>query len=107
MSTMRTAHIHGVVGVFNHVEIRPRTERRDVQKRIVRALHGEADLDARRISVSVDDHVVALTGTVGSWTQREAAERAAGAAPGIVRVDNHLVVAPPDSLEAEPPDEIC
>ena len=100
-------HIDGVAGVFNHVTVRPRTERRDVQKRIVRALHCDADVDARRISVSVDDHVVTLTGTVDSWTQRETAERAAGAAPGIVRVDNHLVVAPPDSFDAEPPDEIC
>ena len=39
--------------------------------------------------------------------QRDAAERAAGSAPGITRVDNEIVVAPPEPREFEPPDEIC
>jgi len=100
-------HIRGVVEVFNHLAIRPRMERRDVQKRIVRALHCNADLDARHINVGIEADVVTLTGTLSSWTQRETAERAAGSAPGIARVDNRIVVVPPDSLECEPPDEIC
>jgi osmotically-inducible protein OsmY len=100
-------HIRGVAGVLNHIAVQPRTERRDVQKRIVRALHCDADLDARHIKVSIDDHLVTLTGTAGSWTQRETAERAAGSAPGIASVDNRIVVVPPESLECEPLDEIC
>jgi osmotically-inducible protein OsmY len=100
-------HIRGVVEVFNHLAIRSRMGRRDVQKRIVRALHCNADLDARHINVGIQADVVTLTGTLSSWTQRETAERAAGSAPGIARVDNRIVVVPPDSLECEPPDEIC
>jgi osmotically-inducible protein OsmY len=100
-------HIHGVRGVLNHIEVSPKTRRRDVSRRIVQALHRNADLDARHIDVMVDDDVVTLTGTVGSWSQRDAAERGAGSAPGIRQVDNRIVVVPVEPHEVEPLDEIC
>jgi osmotically-inducible protein OsmY len=94
-------------GVFNHLSVRPKPVGRDVHRRIVKALHCNADLDAQHISVSMANEVVTLTGTVGSWMQRDAAERAAAAAPGISRVDNQIVVVPPELAEFEPADEIC
>jgi osmotically-inducible protein OsmY len=36
---------------------------------------------------------VILRGTVRSWAERQEAERAAYAAPGVTKVDNRLVVA--------------
>jgi osmotically-inducible protein OsmY len=99
--------IHGVVGIFNHITVTPKTGQRDVQRRIVRALHRNADIDAQHITVTVDDDVVILRGTVGSWMQRDAVERAAGSAPGIRSVDNQIVVVPAEPHEFEPPDEIC
>jgi len=57
--------------------------------------------------VTLHDDTVTLTGTVGSWAQREAAERAAGSAPGIREVQNRIIVEPPEPHELEPPDEIC
>lgn len=89
-------HIPGVRGVQNHITVKPRAARHDVQRRIVRALHHSADVDARHITVDVTGSVVTLRGTAGSWMQREAAELAAGHAPGISRVDNHIVVEPQD-----------
>jgi len=100
-------HVRGVVGVFNHMMVRPRSGERDIQRRIVGALHHNADIDARGIHVAFDGDVVTLTGTVETWTQREAAEHAAGGAPGITRVDNRLVVEAAEPHEFEPPDEIC
>jgi len=41
----------------------------------------------------VDGDTVTLTGTVHSWFEREEAERAAWAAPGIRHVEDHLTVA--------------
>ena len=35
---------------------------------------------------------VILRGTVRSWAEREEAERAAWRAPGVVKVDNQIVV---------------
>jgi len=100
-------HVRGVAGVFNHVTVRPRSGQRDIQRRIVGALHHNADVDARGVHVELNEDVVTLTGTVETWTQREAAEHAAGGAPGITRVDNRLVVEAAEPHEVEPPDEMC
>jgi osmotically-inducible protein OsmY len=100
-------HITGVRGVANHIEVAPKTGQRDVRRRIVQSLHRNADLDARHIEVAVSDDVVTLTGTVGSWSQYEAAERGAGSAPGIRLVANQIRVVPQEPHEFEPPDEIC
>jgi len=98
------AHLRGVHGVFNHIDVTPDQTHRDVRRRIAEALHRNADLDARHISVAISGEVAILTGTVASWFQREAAERAAGNAPGIRWVDNRIVVESPTRPE-EP--EIC
>lgn len=100
-------HVRGLLGVFNHITVRPRSGQRDVHRRIVSALHRHADLDGRGITVKVDNDAVTLTGTVSTWTQRDAAERAAGAAPGITRIDNQIVVVPAEPFVFEPLDEIC
>lgn len=97
-------HLHGVIGVFNHLTVKPRSAERDLQRRISSALHRIADLDARDISVAVTDDVAMLQGTVRSWTQREAAERAAASAPGISRVDCQLIVVPEEAPATEPAD---
>jgi osmotically-inducible protein OsmY len=100
-------HTGGVRGVLNHIDVTPRTVQRDVRRRIVQSLHRNADVDAQQIDVAVTGDVVTLTGTVGSWSQRDAAERGAGSAPGIRRVDNQILVVPQEPHELEPPDEIC
>jgi osmotically-inducible protein OsmY len=95
--------LKGVRGVFNHIEIAPGVTVGDLQKRIVDALHRDADLDASNIFVSVDGTTVRLSGTVPTWAQRDAAERAAASAPAITWVDNRIVVEP--AIEAI--DELC
>jgi osmotically-inducible protein OsmY len=99
-------HLRGVHGVLNHIEVSPKTEFRDVHRRIVQALHRNAELDARNLRVTVDEGVVTLAGTVGSWPQREAAERGAASARGIHRVDNRIAVVPSEPPELDE-EEIC
>lgn len=99
-------HVPGVRRVVNYIEVAARPAFRDVHRHIVAALHRNADLDARNLRVVVVDDVVTLTGTVGSWLQREAAERGAGSAQGIRRVENQIVVVPPP-LEELDEEEIC
>jgi osmotically-inducible protein OsmY len=100
-------HVRGLLGIFNHITVKPGSTQRDVRRRIVTALHHNADLDARHITVTVEDGTVRLTGTVRSWMQRDAAERAAASAPGIVHLDNQIVVEPIEPYEPDVPDEIC
>jgi osmotically-inducible protein OsmY len=99
-------HVRGLLGIFNHITVKPGSTQRDVQRRIVTALHHNANLDARHIRVAVHDHTVTLTGTVDTWLQRETAERAAASAPGVVRVENLLVIVPAEPHD-EVPDEMC
>jgi osmotically-inducible protein OsmY len=100
-------HVRSVRGVRNYIEIVPKAFEHDVLHRIVAALHRQADLDATHISVNVTGDVAVLTGHVETWLQRKAAERASGNAPGIARVDNRLVVDPPQALDADTVDEMC
>jgi len=102
-------HISGIKGIVNRINVVPITSTTDVRRHIVRALHRDADVDARGIEVTVSGRTVTLTGQVGSWHERESAERAAMHATGITQVDNRIQVVWPaapgtiDGLE----DEIC
>jgi osmotically-inducible protein OsmY len=91
-------NVRGVRGVQNYITTSPRAVERDVRHRIVEALHRNANIDARHITVTVSGDKVVLTGTAGTWLQRECAGRAAADAPGIAQVDNHIVVEPAFAL---------
>jgi osmotically-inducible protein OsmY len=66
-------HIRAVRGVFNHITVAPKAAVGDVRLRIVKALHRNADLDARDITVAVSGNTATLTGSVGTWMQRDSA----------------------------------
>jgi len=85
-------HIRGVRGIVNYITVAPTAAVRNLRHRIVKALHENADVDARHIEVTVLGNTATLTGTVGTWLQRNSAERATASAPGIAHVDNRILV---------------
>jgi osmotically-inducible protein OsmY len=99
--------IRGVRDLSNYIEVAPRAVERDVRRRIVQALHHNADVDAHHIILTLSGDTATLTGTVGTWLQRESAERAAENAPGIRAVVNSIVVEPPAWSAPDAMDEIC
>jgi osmotically-inducible protein OsmY len=77
------------------IQVQPRVPpTTDIKARIEEALRRLAEVDASRIRVEADGSTVILEGTVRSWAERQEAERAAWAAPGVTRVENRIVVSP-------------
>jgi osmotically-inducible protein OsmY len=84
----------GVKGVTNDIRVQPHVKSADVRDKIEAALKRSAEIDARRIHVTTQDGKVILSGNVHSWAERQEAERAAWAAPGVSLVEDRLSVVP-------------
>jgi osmotically-inducible protein OsmY len=85
--------LYGVKGVANSIVVKPTVSASDVKAKIEEALKRSALIDSQRISVEAREGTVVLTGTVRSLSERDDAERAAWAAPGVTKVDDRLMLA--------------
>jgi len=83
----------GVKGVIDLIELKPSVSKGEVKAAIEGALKRLAEIDANKIKVETEDGKVVLSGTVRSWFEREEAERAAWAAPGVRTVEDRIAVA--------------
>lgn len=88
------AHLPGARGVINEIEIKHMISNVDVHHEIEAAFRRNAELDARRLSVTSSGSTVELWGNVHTWNEKREAERAAWAAPGVTAVKNHLYIVP-------------
>jgi osmotically-inducible protein OsmY len=86
-------HLFGVKGIVNSIRVKPPVRISDVKTRIEDAFRRRAEIDAKNVRVEAHDGVVTLSGRVHSLVEREAAERAAWAAPGVTQVEDRLLVA--------------
>jgi osmotically-inducible protein OsmY len=90
-------HLIGVVGVTNLITIKPpvpTVKAFEVKNTIEDALKRNARLllAAQKIQVECSGSKVILSGSVGSWADRDEAEHAAWSARGVWEVENNLTV---------------
>jgi len=92
-------YLQGVRGVTNSINVKPQglkpqVSTIEVKHKIEEALKRNAEVDARRITVSSTDGKVSLWGNVRSWMEKDEAETAAWAAPGVTQVQNNILIVP-------------
>jgi osmotically-inducible protein OsmY len=86
--------VKGVKGVINSIQVQPKVTADEIKRKIEEAFKRNAEVDANRITVETHDGEVVLKGTVHSWVEREEAERAAWAAPGVHKVEDRISIRP-------------
>jgi osmotically-inducible protein OsmY len=82
----------GVKGVTNCILIKSETHDQVEKRDIENALSRNWSISDKNIEVNVSGNKVTLKGYVGSWYQKDEAERIAWNAPGVWMVDNELVI---------------
>ena len=91
-------NLAGVRGISNLITVRPHLNPTDVKKRIEEAFKRAAAYDAMQVTVEGSGGEVTLRGKVRSWAERQEAEKAAWAAPGVTAVHNYIYCRP-DGLD--------
>jgi osmotically-inducible protein OsmY len=86
--------IPGIVEVRNRIAVKPSLRAEDVKARIERAFACRAAEQAGDIRIDLVDDKVVLRGQVHSWRDRDDAQRAASTMPGVVTVENNVIVNP-------------
>lgn len=94
-------NLTGVHNVYNTITVRPAITAADIRSKIKAAFDRSATIDAGKINADVVGNTVTLTGTVRSFAEKEDAEVAAWAAPGVIKVDNRLEIAITDYAFAD------
>lgn len=78
--------------VENLIEVRNKVSDADIRKRIGAALARSTTAAHGPVTVVVEGDHVRLGGRVAHWHERQVAERAAFASPGVAEVENNILV---------------
>ncbi|PZR25536.1 MAG: ornithine aminotransferase [Citrobacter freundii] len=89
-------NLTGVKLVINLITVKPKVRSADVAQGIKDALQRSANSDAGKIRVEVSGTKVTLSGSVRSFAEKEDAETAAWAAPGVTTLESNLMVIEPE-----------
>ncbi len=86
--------ITGLKGITNQITINPRINVPLIRESIREALERSADIEAERIIIETSGNKIILRGKARSWGERNEVERAVWCAPGVMEVEDDLIIAP-------------
>lgn len=89
-------YLTGVHSVLNLITVSQKLSADDLEKKIRAAFHRSATIDSGKVNVAVLGNKAILTGTVRSFAEKEEAEDAVWAAPGVFSLESKLVVEEPE-----------
>jgi VCBS repeat-containing protein len=82
-----------VRGVTNNLTIKSKAiDKKEIQHKITEAFKRNATIDAAALTLETTGSKVTLRGTVRSWIEKEEAERVAWSSPGVLTVDNQIII---------------
>jgi osmotically-inducible protein OsmY len=88
----------GVSAIVNLIKVKPKLVAANIEQKIFDAFQRNASIDAKKIHLTIEGNKVIMTGTVQSFTEKEDAENAAWAAPGVLFVENKLMIETPEYI---------
>ncbi len=91
-------HLAGIRGITNRINVVPRSKNVEATRAFEEAVRRNAALAVPDLSAEVKGATIVVRGTVGSCVEHDALIELAWCAPGIARVEDHVVVRPSDKL---------
>ena len=85
-------YLPGVKGVTNEISLKPKAQPTAIKDAIEKALVRSAEVDAGHVNVETIGSTVTLSGSVGSWNEKDEAGMAAWSAPGVNCVRNNIEI---------------
>jgi osmotically-inducible protein OsmY len=91
-AVLQIENLIGVKRIINNIRIKTSLPLKELKQKISSAFHRSATLDSDKIRIETNGSKVTLNGKVRSWAEKNDAENAVWAAPGVTKVENLLEI---------------